>query len=332
MVYFLLRGWVRIAFAFFYKGVRIEGLDKIPQDAGLLIIANHQNAFLDAILPAVFLPLKLHFLARSDIFKSGWAAWLLSLIHILPVYRKRDGHKEPLKNAETFKVCFQILAQKGNVLIFPEANQEMERRLRPLSKGFSRIAFGSLEANPNTKLYVLPIGLNYAHYFDFFSEVRIIIGDAICINDWERIWKENPPKASRELSKMAETHLQRVCVHINPETEREWFYPAATSAENLSDPQFFSDIKNQTQKTKISVSKNGRFSRLLHILPLFVSRKILHKKVKNPHFQPSVKFALHLVFIPLFYLVVLIAGLLVNLFPLALLYIVISALCIKLGL
>jgi hypothetical protein len=131
---------------------------------------------------------------------------------------------------------------------------------------------------------------------------------------------------------MAETHLQRVCVHINPETEREWFYPAATSAENLSDPQFFSDIKNQTQKTKISVSKNGRFSRLLHILPLFVSRKILHKKVKNPHFQPSVKFALHLVFIPLFYLVVLIAGLLVNLFPLALLYIVISALCIKLGL
>ena len=47
--------------------------------------------------------------------------------------------KYQMLKEKTFDTCFDILKNKGNVIIFPEGNHNYKKSLRPLKKGVSRI-------------------------------------------------------------------------------------------------------------------------------------------------------------------------------------------------
>jgi 1-acyl-sn-glycerol-3-phosphate acyltransferase len=294
-MYEMLREYTRLALSLFYRRIILEGLENIPTDGSTLIVANHQNALMDALLPVCHWPQPIYFLARSDIFRNPHIARILYWLKIIPVYRKRDGLKEPLKNAESFDQCYQWLAEGKPVLIFPEANQVMQRSVRKLSKGFSRIAFGALEARPDLKLYVLPLGINYEHYSNFNTVLRLRVGKPLEV--WKYVNGESVAKGAARLTADVEEALKKLCVHIDAQTEAAFFESPEPSGEQLSSPKYFRASPPTPAKNGGRVFV-GQLSRWFFYPPRALNRYIVEKLVKDPHFQPSLKFGLHLIFIP----------------------------------
>ena len=167
MTYFFFYWLLKITAKLYFKKIRIYDYENVSPNKPLIICANHGNSFMDAILMAVVFKRNLHFLARSDAFNTPFKRWFLGKINMMPVYRIRDG-REVLKNNDAiFDRCQQILENNGAILIFPEGNCVVEKRLRTFKTGFVQMAFASKMQN----LQVLPVTINYTNPLAFYSEV-----------------------------------------------------------------------------------------------------------------------------------------------------------------
>jgi len=167
MTYFFFYWLLKITAKLYFKKIRVYDYENVSPDKPLIICANHGNSFLDAILMAVIFKRDLHFLARADAFNTPFKRWFLGNINMMPVYRIRDG-REILKNNDAiFNRCQQILENNGAILIFPEGNCVVEKRLRTFKAGFVQLAYSCKKQ----ALQVLPVTINYSKPLEFYSQV-----------------------------------------------------------------------------------------------------------------------------------------------------------------
>lgn len=185
--YYFVKYYMRTGFAFYFKNVRIVGAENIPDKKAILFVANHQNALLDPLLIGATNKRTLHFLTQAQVFKKSFVNRILVYINMLPVYRIRDGYDTLSKNEETFQKCYDILDRKETLLIFAEGSHSLQRRVRVLSKGFTRIAFGALEHNPTNEIDIIPIGYNYSDAKKYGSKASVYYGKPISVNHY---WKK----------------------------------------------------------------------------------------------------------------------------------------------
>ena len=167
MTYFFFYWLLKITCHLYFRKIKIYDYENVSPNKPLIICANHGNSFMDAILMAIIFKRKLHFLARADAFNTPFKRWFLGKINMMPVYRIRDG-REVLKNNDAiFDRCQQILENNGAILIFPEGNCIVEKRLRTFKAGFVQMAYASTLKN----LELLTVSINYSKPFKFNSEV-----------------------------------------------------------------------------------------------------------------------------------------------------------------
>jgi 1-acyl-sn-glycerol-3-phosphate acyltransferase len=186
---------------------------------------NHQNALMDALAVANNHKEAIVFLARSDIFKKKSTARILYLMKILPIYRIRDGASEVMKNKKVFDKTVQILKSNMRLTILPEGNHAGFRRLRPLQKGISRIAFQAEEAADfKLGIKIIPVGIDYSHYYKFRSDLFINYGPAIEVSDFYDTYKENPQKGMNDLKLKVAEQLSKVMLDIRTEKYYETCY------------------------------------------------------------------------------------------------------------
>lgn len=305
MLYFIIRPFVRIALWFFYRPFKITGLENIPKDQPVIFAPNHQNSFLDAIIPACFQPRSIHFLVRSDVFKRGLVERILYGLHMWPVYRQRDGKENMGKNEEIFDRCSKLLNDNGCLLLFPEANQVCRRILRPLSKGMARIAFQTAEeSNFEKEIYIVPLGLNYEHYHSFDKGLNMRFGKPLKVLDFKDTYLDNQPRGLQLLTNAISDAMLKEMIHIEePEDEKFWFNKAGLGGHELTSPEFFGslDVKSRPAR-KAKRKKINLVAELLHWPVLYYLRKTLKSKIRDEKFLGSVKFGLALVLFPLYYL------------------------------
>ena len=70
------------------------------------------------------------------------------------------------------------------MVIFPEGSHNLARRVRTLSKGFTRIVFDTLEKYPDINLQLVPIGVNYKNAKAWPDEAAIYFGDPLLAADF----------------------------------------------------------------------------------------------------------------------------------------------------
>ena len=286
--YAFVKSVVKLAIKLFYRRIEILGFDHYPESGPVLLAPNHQNAFMDALIPAVFAPRPIHFLVRADVFKSRFARWFFHSLNMMPVYRQRDGISNLAKNEQVFEDCFEILRSNGTLLIFPEAGHLGERRLRPLSKGFTRIVFGALESNENLDINIVPLGLNYSNYQDSQSRLLISFGPPIPVRNYLQLHHENPAKAMKELRSDVQEKLEAEIVHIpredagrafDIELDRIWpFY--LHRADGFSQPvQQLNFYKKREQKI-LKIPEGDSYFRKLFIYDVEMGKR----KLQAPFF------------------------------------------------
>lgn len=224
LYYLFLRFLVKVAIKLFYRRIEIQGTENIPEDGPVLLAPNHQNAFIDALLPATLYPRTIHFLVRADVFKSNMARKFFGSIQMIPVYRQRDGIQNLAKNEETFRQCHEILRRGEVLLLFPEATHEGVRKLRPLSKGFTRILFGALEEGyEDLDIKVVPVGLNYTNYSDSQSRVLMSYGKPISVQAYRAQIAQNEARAMNALKKEVFDELATHIIHIEDKNAMKAF-------------------------------------------------------------------------------------------------------------
>lgn len=212
MLYYLLKFLMRLALPVFYKRVHLYGLENIPASGPVILACNHPNSFLDAIIIGTYSPRPLNFLTRSDVFNAPWKRWLLGKMHMVPIYRMRDGIENLEKNQETFDKCREVLSRGGVILIFSEGLCIQEMKLRPLKKGAARIALDYSQSG--SPLWIVAVGLNYPHPMQIRKRVFVGFAPAFNAADFSKDLRDNPAKAINAFNKKLEEQLRSQVIQI----------------------------------------------------------------------------------------------------------------------
>ncbi|NET34664.1 MAG: hypothetical protein F6K19_21995 [Cyanothece sp. SIO1E1] len=181
MLYSLVRPLAALAIRANYQHICISNRDRIPVDKPVILAANHPTAFMEPCILACFLGRPLYFLVRGDFFQQPLFNYLLRQLHMLPVFRMRDGGYRNLKNNySTFEACFEALQANKTIMILAEGRTIHEKRLRPIQKGTARIALGAFERFPDLEdVYVVPVGVNYTYAERSRTRVMIDFGEPL---------------------------------------------------------------------------------------------------------------------------------------------------------
>lgn len=113
-------------------GLRIEGIDNVPKDTGVLVVANHlHNA--DPLLMAIAFPRPLHFMAKEELFRIPVIGWLLGKFGNFPVARGKSDRK-------AIRHAINALEHDIAVGMFPEGTRSKSMALSRAHAGAGLVA------------------------------------------------------------------------------------------------------------------------------------------------------------------------------------------------
>lgn len=327
---------------FFYKSITPVGKEKLPINKPIIYVPNHQNSFMDALHVAVTTTPVIYFLTRAQAFKPKLVGTFLWSINMLPVYRVRDGLSSVQKNNEIFEKCIRYLKNLDTVLIFAEANHNLKRRIRPLSKGFTRIAFGAEEKfDWDLDLQIVPVGINYTRHRKAGNAVQINYGKAIPVSTYREVYENDEREGVEAMKRDVSDSMKKLVFHVDNLNE----YPVqkilwddlepdqhkiidpdiankriAETKTHLNDDltEKAKELEHLAEKAGIELrdiaqgTKPGLkdyllspfylFSLLNNAIPYQPIRYLLNHVIKDHAFDASIKFLLSLITFPLFYL------------------------------
>lgn len=251
----------------------VQGQDNFKKKGPLLLVANHPNSFLDAIIIAAHFDQPVHFLARGDAFRKPWHRTLLSLLHMVPIYRLSEGRENLHLNEYAFERSQQLLREGQIVLIFIEGICLNTHQLQPFKKGAARIALTAVKEK--IALGIMPIGISYDNFSAIGKSVRIETASNID----------------------AKTLLP--------------FQEDVQNFQHFNQA-LFNELAPLVDVAKIEKKKGNIFfvlpsiiGHVLHV-PLYrLIKNIVRKKTKNTVFYDSVLFGMLLILYPLYLLVIL---------------------------
>lgn len=343
--YTFLELYVSLGFIFFFRRFKILGKENVSKTKPVLFAVNHQSSFVDPILVASFTSRRPWFITRAGVFNSAIARWFFNSVHMLPIYRLSDGVNIKKANEATFQKSRDILKTGGAMLIFPEGNHGMRKRLRaPLKKGFARIALeADAEANFTLGVDIVPTGMFYEHPTKFRSDCLMNYGRPINTSDYEELYRKDPNEAMTQIAKDLAVEMAKTLVDIHSlenydALEAEWH--AARPKESDLEKRFYTDKAlteklNNGERLEPTKKKKPSSNILLKIiglpffvygtlnnLPSFLTAKwVLKNMIKDPHFHHSIMYACGLVTLPLFsFLQGIVVYFVFGSFPIALAY------------
>ncbi len=209
---------------FYYRRVITLHQDRIPSGDPVIFAPNHINAAMDGLAILCTTPGQPIFLARSDIFRKRFYASLLTFLKIMPIYRIRDGISSLPNNDMIFRKTVEILKRGRPLVILPEGNHADKKRLRPIKKGISRIAFQAEEAaGYQLRLKIVPVGLDYLDIRRFRSGLLVNFGEPITVSDYFDTYRENPQKGMNALRDELASRIRNLMVHIHTDTHYEGY-------------------------------------------------------------------------------------------------------------
>ncbi len=303
--YYFVKYYMQIGFTFYYKKVIRTDIENVPKSQPVLFVSNHQNALIDPLLIGAFTPREMYYLTRAQVFKNKYIAKILYSVNMLPIYRIRDGYSELNKNQEIFEKCYNIIDEKKTILIFPEGNHNLQRRIRPLSKGFTRIIFGSLEKHPENDVVIIPVGMNYSDPTAYPSEVNIIYGKPISVRHY---WNDLPENdAVQALTDEVSRALKKVTTHIEDSRHHDEIIQHFEKKEFLNPEKVNQKLKKIDLHEPVStkkISKNNLLYYLIRInsfIPFFIWDKI-KPGIKEREFISTFKYTVAITAFPIFYL------------------------------
>ena len=175
--------WCRIA-----HRVKIEGREDIPKDGAVIFCGNHRT-FLDPPLIVVTAKREVHFLAKEELYKNPFLAFLGWAFDAIKV--KRDA-----KDINAVKSSLKYLKKGECIALFPEGTRN------GLAKG-EKVKDGAAFFALRTGAKVVPIGISGKT--GHFSKVTIKYGKPLDYSNYKNT--EDEKKALEEITEDIMKHI-----------------------------------------------------------------------------------------------------------------------------
>ena len=133
MGYWLMKHLLTPVLRFFY-GIRVEGLEHVP-DGGAAILASNHVSFSDSIFLPLVLKRRVTFVAKAEYFEDPKTAWFFRAMGQIPI--KREGGSASQRALDAAR---EVLEQGGLFGIYPEGTRSPDGRLYKGHTGIARLA------------------------------------------------------------------------------------------------------------------------------------------------------------------------------------------------
>jgi glycerol-3-phosphate O-acyltransferase / dihydroxyacetone phosphate acyltransferase len=173
----LLYGLALLVLRGFYRSVEVTGRDRLPARRPVLVVANHYNGLVDAVLLVHVFGRVPRFLAKAALWRRRWARPFLAIAGILPIHRPED--RQPGQdNGRVFRSSGDALRRRGLVAIFPEGTTHDAPSLARIRTGAARLALSARAAGAES-LTIVPVGMAFDDKFALRSRALARVGDPI---------------------------------------------------------------------------------------------------------------------------------------------------------
>jgi 1-acyl-sn-glycerol-3-phosphate acyltransferase len=156
----------------YFTRIRVMGREHLPKAGPILYVGLHRNGAVDGFVyksifrRAIFLiAAQLQKNLFSNIFFTG-----------IPVVRDKDSGDRGM-NAAAMQRCGKLLADGGELFVFPEGTSSLGPQHLPLKSGAARIAIETWQQC--VPLKIVPLGITYDAPSMFRSSVEVIVGEVI---------------------------------------------------------------------------------------------------------------------------------------------------------
>lgn len=215
--YWFFKPYVMFIYRLSYGKREYYGVEKIPVDQPVIFAPNHTSAMMDPMSVLDIDTRAKVFVARADIFKNKLFAKVLHFLRIMPIHRIRDGVSSLKHNEEIIREAVEVLKHNVPFVITPEGTHRPMHSLLPLGKGIFRIALLANEEITDSArhVYIIPVGLEYGHFFRYRTSLLCQIGDPIDVTQYVA---DNPgkeqPVLMNELKDLLEQALKELILYI----------------------------------------------------------------------------------------------------------------------
>ncbi|MGB2683455.1 MAG: 1-acyl-sn-glycerol-3-phosphate acyltransferase [Olleya sp.] len=304
-----VRIYIQLGLFFYYKKIIVNGKKSIPKDQPVLFLSNHQNALIDALLLATKSGRLSYFLTRAGVFKKPFVSRLLHSLNMRPIYRVRDGWSTIAKNKSVFSNTVNLLHDNKAVTIFPEGNHNLERRVRPLSKGFTRIILEHRQTYLKQSINLIPVGLNYQEPRAMGSTVSICFGEALASKSYNHL---DDFIATKQIKQDVFNLLISLTTHIPQSNYASIIEKLDKLNVDFTNPNSVNHcIVSQFKTCHIKRVKQSKFKvlikpilYLLLFVPILVWRHNIKPKIKQAEFLSTFRFAISITLVPLWLFVI----------------------------
>jgi 1-acyl-sn-glycerol-3-phosphate acyltransferase len=190
--------WAR--FLGFFSGIKVEtsGLENIPLNKSLILVANHQGAADIPVLLA-YLPVRFRFAIKKELFNIPLFGWYLRQAGYFPIDRQVI-----LSAFKTLDQIIRILKAGESVMIFPEGTRSRDGSLGKFKRG-------SLMAALKSGAPIVPIAIDGSYnimpkgsYLFNPSRIKLSVGQPIYITD-EKEYDQKVEEVRAAIAKMLPT-------------------------------------------------------------------------------------------------------------------------------
>lgn len=170
-----------LVLSIFFRRIELSGEENVPADTPVIYTPNHMNSLVDGLLARTKLPRDPRPLASATLWRVTALRPLLAAVGAIPVYRKQDSDDPGYtgKNRDMFAACYEALAGRAAIVLFPEGESHTYPALQQLKTGVARIALGAERRHGPLAVRIIPVGLNFDARAKFRSRVLISIGEPI---------------------------------------------------------------------------------------------------------------------------------------------------------
>ncbi len=218
--YRIVRASIRVGFQTYFQKIYFINKENIPEKGPIIFAVNHPTAFLEPMIHTPFMKHSSYFLLRGDYFNATWARITLNSLHIIPVFRQRDGVGNLRKNLELFDLFQKMLHEDKNITVMVEGSHDFHKRLRKVQRGTARMTIGTYKEYGDDDITILPMGVSFSDVTAFRSMVMVKFGKPIVFKDYLEKVEQNERKVMLEITALIQERLRKCMVHIeHPEDD-----------------------------------------------------------------------------------------------------------------
>ncbi|KAJ1304729.1 hypothetical protein OPQ81_005867 [Rhizoctonia solani] len=190
----------------YFSEANIIGSENVPETGPIILACTHHAMAVDAAVLSWAVPhhRRVHYWAKSSLFKNPIAKFVLTNSGVLPVDRKSKD------NQVLFRSTFEALAQGEIVGVFPEGTSYTEPRIMQVKDGVSWSALEYMKWNrmkqqngekPAQDAVIIPVGIVYTEKSRYRSGVIVQFGKPITVDQYETQFLSDEEGAARACAK-----------------------------------------------------------------------------------------------------------------------------------